>query len=99
MILRQKLSSVAIYSAIKLGIDELLIKWLENDEISYNVSLALGLLGKKEALLQIRKRIAEHPLMDTSESRDDLLEDLSAIYLAAKFGDKESVKKLLKYLK
>ena len=37
--------------------------------------------------------------MDTSESRDDLLEDLSAIYLAAKFGDKESVKKLLKYLK
>ncbi len=91
----EKLSPIAVFSAVKLGINEKLKEWLGEEDASYNAALALGLLNDKSALPVIRKRVKEHPLMDTSSNRDDLLCDMSAIYLAAKLEDKESVEDII----
>lgn len=90
----QLFSSVAIHSAVRLGIRDKLKEWLKED-IGYNAALALGLLGDKAALPLIRERVTSHPLMDSSDRRDELLLDTSAIYLAAKLEDKESVENIV----
>ncbi len=91
----KKLSSIAIFSAYMLDIRENLKEWLNENDISYNAVLALGLLGDKSALPVLRERVKKHPLMDTSSNRDDLLDDMSAIYLAGKMSDAESVEDII----
>ena len=90
-----KTAPIAIISAVKLNIVQELRKWLSEEDIALDVAYASAMLGDKSALPVIRKRIKEHPLMDTSSSRDDLLCDMAAIYLSAKLQDKESIEDII----
>ena len=87
---------IAIWSARRLGekIKKDLISWLsDNDEqLSKNSALALGLMGDVNALPMLRRIVQERDdFLPKTSRKFNQLRAHSAIYLIGKLKDRESV--------